>query len=1140
MKMRKNLTLLITLLAFILLCGSSYALDYPHFEGNNIGCDSCHFVYGSQPDLLPDWTSHVPVDIDDTQYNTLCWSCHNDIDAPYVRTHSSLQTDNGYGDWTIECKICHNPHYQLQSDSHGSQAYLYSSVSTNVTSSTLTETGAGWTVNEFQGFVVIPNVAQKIYKYKIISNTSDTLTIEGPINTTFISSGDTFGIIYGNLINTPLRTPNSGNKVVKFFGKTGANSFADGDGTYDGVCEVCHTQTIYHKNSAAGNHTHNAGIDCTTCHLHIDGFKGTGCNVCHGFPPVIDTASGGPDGLVDNPGVTGSATSGAHDYHVNIKGFPCVDCHYDSVGSGLTHNSGLTITLGFNPFNGAQPGGSYDGQSGVTYDNTATSPATSVSNTGSNTCSNIYCHSTGQSIIDGSDSTPIYSSPVWDSPASGACGTCHKVSELSGLTSGSHEAHLGTTGVSGCGNCHTGAANDASAYSSANHVNASIDVANSYSADGTPGNGYGTCSAASCHDDGTGTLQATSTWGTPGAGCAECHAEIPGTGSHQKHVITTSYNTAECGDCHNSAVQDLTPPDQHLDGNVDVYDSVSGDLGYPQNKTKGTAYSNCTTTYCHSTGQSTTDGNSSVPTYSSPSWGSAASATCGTCHKVTEATGLTSGSHAPHLGTIGVNGCSDCHTGAADDASSYNSATHIDKAIDVANTYSAGGAPGNGYGNCSTASCHDDGTGTLVATPAWGSSPAQCSECHAAAPASGSHSQHLDETGIACDDCHESAAQGATAPVQHLDGNIDVYDAASGDLGYPEDKVKGSPYSSCSTAACHGAQSPVWGTDFTGIDQCTKCHGTPTASPAPDYAKAPPNDLAGDSASIDDQVGAHQVHLQSTYGNAVACNECHTVPSDVMDAGHFNDGTPGIAELNFGSLASQGTASPSYDGAACSSTYCHGNAMPLGSNNGNANVPAWINTSYLTGTPSLAGDCAQCHGAPPNVSPHGGGETLAQCADCHTHFNADGSLNNSSLHIDGNVQASGDCDSCHGYPPAVGDSYAYRDAPVSEGKGAHATHITNIAAEQGVTLDPASDIFGQGAAAAVCGVCHTNNVVNHMAGTRMINFGDASTDYQFGPAVADYNGIPGVSSGTTLKTCSNMSCHFNDSPSWQDPVTAGD
>jgi hypothetical protein len=75
------LALIISLFAY-----QASALDYPHFGVNSIGCDSCHFIYGTEPSLLPEWTSHTPEDIDDTQYNALCWSCHNDIDAPYVRT----------------------------------------------------------------------------------------------------------------------------------------------------------------------------------------------------------------------------------------------------------------------------------------------------------------------------------------------------------------------------------------------------------------------------------------------------------------------------------------------------------------------------------------------------------------------------------------------------------------------------------------------------------------------------------------------------------------------------------------------------------------------------------------------------------------------------------------------------------------------------------------------------------------------------------------------------------------------------------------------------------------------------------------------------------------------------------------------
>jgi hypothetical protein len=110
---KRGLKVLIIAIFFVLLISiQADTLDYPHYEVNKINCESCHFVYGGEPSLLPPWTAHTPQDIDDTQYNTLCWSCHNDIEAPYVRTHSSLQIDNSYGDWTVECRVCHNPHQQ--------------------------------------------------------------------------------------------------------------------------------------------------------------------------------------------------------------------------------------------------------------------------------------------------------------------------------------------------------------------------------------------------------------------------------------------------------------------------------------------------------------------------------------------------------------------------------------------------------------------------------------------------------------------------------------------------------------------------------------------------------------------------------------------------------------------------------------------------------------------------------------------------------------------------------------------------------------------------------------------------------------------------------------------------------------------
>ncbi len=92
-----------------------------------------------------------------------------------------------------------------------------------------------------------------------------------------------YGSTFSYLIRTTIDTAHSGPRSVKLLGPTGTNSFADGDSTYDGVCEVCHTNTNYHRNNASGNHSHNAALDCRQCHPHDAGFMATGgdCMSCH-------------------------------------------------------------------------------------------------------------------------------------------------------------------------------------------------------------------------------------------------------------------------------------------------------------------------------------------------------------------------------------------------------------------------------------------------------------------------------------------------------------------------------------------------------------------------------------------------------------------------------------------------------------------------------------------------------------------------------------------------------------------------------------------------------------------------------------------------------------------------------------------
>jgi len=82
-----------------------------------------------------------------------------------------------------------------------------------------------------------------------------------------VTDGDPFAIIYGKLIKSILPTSNSGDRAVKNFRNEEGdppmpNSFADGDSTYDGVCEVCHTQTTHFRNDGSGSdqwHTNVGG-----------------------------------------------------------------------------------------------------------------------------------------------------------------------------------------------------------------------------------------------------------------------------------------------------------------------------------------------------------------------------------------------------------------------------------------------------------------------------------------------------------------------------------------------------------------------------------------------------------------------------------------------------------------------------------------------------------------------------------------------------------------------------------------------------------------------------------------------------------------------------------------------------------------
>jgi predicted CxxxxCH...CXXCH cytochrome family protein len=833
-------------------------------------------------------------------------------------------------------------------------------------------------------------------------------------------------------------------ETISFLQADGTNSdMGDTSGSVpadiSGVCNVCHNNVAqdhvhYTYTSSDG---HNGGADCTICHLHTAAFKGS-CKICHGEPPIEDVANSsstnGENGLVDNPGTTGSVTAGMHDRHVNTEGFGCDDCHNNNIGENK-HNSGLVITMGFSSFSGARQGGSYDGQIAGTvpngYNTTSTSPATTVSAGGGKTCGSIYCHSDVQNQSDGSDSGMTYGSPEWDNAGSVQCGSCHNADgdqgDLSLMDSGTHTTHVNTgTYNMPCANCHTGAGSG-----SAVHVNNTVNLSiaatygGSYDGDGagdhTSGAGYGDCSSVYCHSDAQSSpTYQNPTWGTTlPTDCTGCHNnDVPSgtpmdSGSHTAHINDTDSEVGrnlECATCHEATVSSNRTIGTYAN-HVNKVKNIDINIG---------TETGCTNIACHS------DGNfDGTVQYNNPSWG-----------------------------VTTYSGCDDCHGDGA--GQQYPS-------------YADGGA----------------GTG-----------------------ASNSHNVHVGTHSFTCGECHEETST-AGASIDGTDSTKHVNQTVNVVLGTGSYNGGGE---TCSSTLCHGGTSDAWGTDNSGIDTCTKCHGTKTAGSATDAQKAITLPL----------------NLTDELNSTSNCSECHKVPSAVTDADHLDASPAEVFTLNTANIqkADLNSVTPNYSGGTCT-VYCHGAALPKGSPSGT--TPDW-NTNLIVGsTPSLSNYCDRCHQAPPTgLAPHDAShDTLAECADCHPHFNNDGTLDagaNRAKHINGSVEIADNCNACH--------SSAGGPTPGTTPDATHDKHIdtayvgTVTGGDYGNTGSTWYDYSNTGGTPdAGCGYCHPQSDANHMDGNIDLNFDPADTGAA-GTLKARNASVESYSqTGGTSVTCSSVYCH---------------
>ncbi|MBI5695854.1 MAG: right-handed parallel beta-helix repeat-containing protein [Nitrospirae bacterium] len=120
------------------------------------------------------------------------------------------------------------------------------------------------------------------YQYLRVGNSGNAMCLDCHVTATHrtincLTCHENHGYVNRYGVRPRIKTPNSGIRNVVFTSVTGPDSFADGDNVYDGICEVCHTQTRYHRNNGTGFANHSSGVnesgsDCTACHAHQAGF----------------------------------------------------------------------------------------------------------------------------------------------------------------------------------------------------------------------------------------------------------------------------------------------------------------------------------------------------------------------------------------------------------------------------------------------------------------------------------------------------------------------------------------------------------------------------------------------------------------------------------------------------------------------------------------------------------------------------------------------------------------------------------------------------------------------------------------------------------------------------------------------------
>ncbi len=231
-----------------------------------------------------------------------------------------------------------------------------------------------------------------------------------------------------------------------------------------GICQICHTPT---PGVAIHDLAKTKDTDCIVCHKHSNGFSAASCTACHGQPPIT-SYTGGPSGNA-SPLYTLDESFTPHATHADkaYYNYACKNCHYDGTKPGSHNTQPATFQSVF-----VDTAGSVGELAGLKN-------FTTHYNKSARTCSNVYCHSTGNPR-GGTMAWKPGSIPPWAFGKNtilgkaSVCTTCHESGAT--LVTNAHYKHV-TTNAMTCSVCHAKTVNNATAITDrTKHANGVKDV----------------------------------------------------------------------------------------------------------------------------------------------------------------------------------------------------------------------------------------------------------------------------------------------------------------------------------------------------------------------------------------------------------------------------------------------------------------------------------------------------------------------------------------------------------------------------------------------------------------------------------------------------------------------------------------